>query len=79
MELGGASEIAPSAGQIATVTRTAAQGGRKAVEKFLRGQMRALAEHQAKLAQYRAAGGYTSSVEKTIRNVTAKFQLLRIG
>ena len=64
-----AGEITPTAGQVGTVSRTAAQGGRKAVEKFLRGQLRALAEHQEKLAQYRQAGGYTSKVESTIENV----------
>jgi hypothetical protein len=64
-----AGAITPSAGQIGAVSRTAAQGGRKAVEKFLRGQLRSLAEHQEKLAQYREAGGYTSKVESTIENV----------
>jgi hypothetical protein len=64
-----AGEITPTAGQVGAVNRAAAQGGRKAVEKFLRGQLRALAEHQEKPATYRQAGGYTSKVESTIDNV----------
>ncbi|WP_031497855.1 RHS repeat-associated core domain-containing protein [Bryobacter aggregatus] len=62
-------EIAPTPGHLGAVSRTAAQGGRKAVEKFLRGQLKALAEHEEKLVRYRAEGGYTSQVEGTIRNV----------
>ena len=51
----GVAPRAPSTGQVTAVSRTAAQGGRKAVERFLRGQLRALAGHEAKLAEYRQA------------------------
>lgn len=44
------------------------------MEKFLRGQLKSLAEHQEKLSRYSASGGYTSHVEKTIRNVKQLIQ-----
>jgi hypothetical protein len=64
-----AGEAVPTANQVAAVAKEAAlRGGRKGVEAFLRGQRRALAEHLEKLARYRGEGGYTSSVERTIKN-----------
>jgi hypothetical protein len=61
-------DVAPTVGQVGTVSRHAAQGGREAVKALLKKTQQNLLEHQAKLTQYRASGGYTSSVESQIKN-----------
>lgn len=57
-----------TARQVASISRTAAQAGRKGVERALRSFEKLLAQHEADLAKYKAAGGYTSSVESEISN-----------
>lgn len=41
--------------------------GRRSVERTVRTLTRRIAEHEAKMAEYRAAGGNVSSIEKEIR------------
>jgi hypothetical protein len=50
------------------------QGGRKAVESALKSYEKLLAAHEADLANYQAAGGYTSSVESEIDNFKGLIQ-----
>lgn len=64
----------PTEGQVSSISRAAAQGGRNAVEKALRSYEKLLAEHEADLADYKAVGGYTSSVESEINNFKGLIQ-----
>ncbi len=73
----GSRVVTPTPGQLASISRAFAQGGRRAVEKALRSYERRLAEHEAKLAQYRASGGHTSYVEGEIRNLRGLIQAAR--
>ena len=57
--------VTPSPGNVAAIERTAAQGGRKAVERALRTLQNRLAEHLAKLPELKGDPG---SVEREIRN-----------
>ena len=65
---GGSSQVTPTAGQVASISRTGAQSGRKAVEKALRSFEKRLAQHIGDMQKYKEAGGPTSYTEKEIAN-----------
>ena len=69
-----ATEVTSTPGQVASVSRTAAQAGRKGVEKMLRTLTERLAEHEADLARYKAEGGFTSKTESEIANFKGLIQ-----
>ena len=48
--------------------RTLSKGGRKAVEKSIRTLEGLIEEHNKKILDAKATGGYTSSMEKELRN-----------
>ena len=60
--------VRASSGQVAQMQRVLAQQGRAGVEKALRTIERRLAEHLSKIDAARGAGGYTSSMEREVRN-----------
>jgi len=60
--------ITPSAVQLASMERTLSKGGRKAVEKSIRTLEGLIEEHNKKILDAKATGGYTSSMEKELRN-----------
>ena len=70
-------EVTPTAGQTAQVSRQLVQQGRKSLEKSLQTLERRLAEHEADLQRYKAAGGYTGSVETAIQNFKGLIQALK--
>jgi RHS repeat-associated protein len=53
------------------------RSGAKSIHTALRSAEQTLAEHKVALETYRAAGGYTSYVEKTIRNVESQIATLK--
>src|SRR5262249_24114279 len=57
--------VEASPGQIASISRTAAQAGRKGVQRALRSYQKRLAEHLAKLNEIKGDPG---SVEREINN-----------
>jgi RHS repeat-associated protein len=61
-------------GQVASISRTAAQSGRRGVEKALRKLQRRLAEHLADLERYKQDGGPTSYTVKEIANFRGLIQ-----
>lgn len=75
-----AGSVTPSSGQVAQMQRVFVQQGRKGVEKALRTLEQRLAEHLSKIDAARAAGGYTSSIEREVSNfrqlITAARQIL---
>jgi RHS repeat-associated protein len=62
----GAARASP--GQVAQMQSVLAQQGRTGVERALRTLERRLAEHLSKIDAARAAGGYTSSMEREVAN-----------
>jgi RHS repeat-associated protein len=60
--------IPPSPGQIAQMERVLAQQGRPGVQKALQSLEQRLAEHLDKIKAAKDAGGYTSSMEREVRN-----------
>jgi RHS repeat-associated protein len=64
-------------GQLAQYTRQLAVAGRESLLKSQASLEGRLAEHEAKLAQYLKDGGYTSSVEKEIRNFKGELDAIR--
>jgi hypothetical protein len=60
--------VKPSPGQLAQMERVLAQQGRAGVEKALQTLQRRLAEHLEKIGAAKDAGGYTSSMEREVRN-----------
>ena len=78
LELGAeaGSEVTPTAGQTAQVSRQLAQRGRKSLEKSLRTLERRLAEHEAKIQAAKQAGGYTSSMEAEVQNFKGLIQAI---
>jgi hypothetical protein len=55
-------------GQIASMERVLAAGGKGAVTKAIASFERNIAEHEAKIVEAAANGGYTSSMEREVRN-----------
>jgi hypothetical protein len=78
LELGAeaGSEVTPTAGQAAQVSRQLAQQGKKSLEKSLRTLERRLAEHEAKIQAAKQAGGYTSSMEAEVQNFKGLIQAI---
>lgn len=60
--------VRPSPGQVAQMERVLAQQGRGGVERALQSLERRLAEHVEKIKAAKDAGGYTSSMEREVRN-----------
>ncbi|OYX39575.1 MAG: hypothetical protein B7Y91_00715 [Rhodobacterales bacterium 32-64-14] len=74
--LSGTRTTAVSGRMIAKYERQLLDVGRASVIKSKRSLEKRLAEHLEKLEKYRAAGGYTSSVEKEISNWTAELEAI---
>jgi hypothetical protein len=58
----------PSAGQTSQAEMVLQQSGKKGVEKAIRTLEKRIAEHEAKIQQFRQAGGFTSKAESEIQN-----------
>jgi hypothetical protein len=53
------------------------EAGPNAIRRTLNSAEQTLLEHQQKLELLRREGGYTSAVEKTIRNVESEIETIR--
>jgi RHS repeat-associated protein len=66
----------PTENQLNKYKRQLAEQGPSSLERSRRSLLRRLAEHLKKLAEYREQGGYTSSVEKEIRNFQSEIEAI---
>jgi hypothetical protein len=64
-------------GQLAQYTKQLETAGRQSLLRSQASLQGRLAEHEAKLAQYLKEGGYTSSVEKEIRNFKGELDAIK--
>ncbi len=77
--IGGLGKSAPQLlKQVAKIERQLAQHGAGSVKTSLQSLERRLGEHQRALEQYRAAGGFTSSVEREIRAFEREIEAIHI-
>ncbi len=68
-------QIRPGPGQ-SKAARLVAQGGKKALQKAIRSRLKNIAAHEADIARYKAAGGYTSSMEAEVANWRMEIQAM---
>jgi hypothetical protein len=72
----GAKPGGPSAGQTNKFETQLREHGRESVEKSRETIQKRLDEHREKLSVYQREGGYTSSVEREIRNFERELQAI---
>ncbi|MFT4046983.1 MAG: RHS repeat-associated core domain-containing protein [Solimonas sp.] len=70
-------KLEPSAKTIAKIERQLDKDGLKSVLKSQQKFERRIAEHETKLEQIKASGGYTSSVEREIRGYEKELEAIR--